>query len=99
MTTETPEALVAYCREKDRVCPVPAKWNELWKTLPDRVRVGSGWQPALPLILAAWHHTSNLDKMMRLADHIAWAQDHGVIDKVSAFLRDLPENEWHHLKD
>ena len=99
MPAETPETLIAYCRENDRVCPEPGKWHELWEMLPDKIQVGAGWKPSLPLILAAWDHTSNLEKMLRLADHIAWAQDHGVLDKVSPFLRGLPENEWHHLND
>lgn len=99
MDPETPETLVAYCRECDRVCPVPTRWNELWQMLPDKVQVGSGWNPPLPLILGAWHYASNLEKMLRLADHIAWAQEHGVLGKISDFLRALPEGEWHHLKD
>ena len=37
--------------------------------LPDRRREGSGWEPPLPLILAAWHTTSALSKMLRLEEH------------------------------
>jgi len=50
---ESAESLIAYCRENSRVCPVPQRWNALWELLPDRKRVGGGWEPALPLILAA----------------------------------------------
>jgi hypothetical protein len=99
MNAETPEKLLAYCRGNSRVCPQPRRWNELWEMLPNKVQVGAGWKPPLPLILTAWHHTSNLEKMMRLSDHIAWAHEHGVFEKVDSFLRGLPENEWHHLHD
>jgi hypothetical protein len=49
---ESVESVVAYCRENDRVCPLPPLWNRLWEMLPGRSRVAVGWQPP-PLILAA----------------------------------------------
>jgi hypothetical protein len=54
------ETLIAYCRQDGRVCPQPIRWNELWEMLPNRTRIGSGWMPPLPLILAAWHEASAL---------------------------------------
>jgi hypothetical protein len=96
---ETVEALLAYCRANDRVCPLPQKWNQLWEILPDRRRVGTGWEPALPLILAAWHETPAILKMVRLSEHIGWAEKHGGLDEVGAFLRALAESEWHHIGD
>ena len=35
-----------------RVCPQPTHWHRLWVLLPNRKRVGVGWVPALPMILA-----------------------------------------------
>ena len=89
--TDTAATLIAYCRENDRVCPLPLKWNALWELLPERRRKGGGWEPSLPLILGAWHYASNLEKMLRLAEHIEWADQHGSIVAVSAFLRALDE--------
>jgi hypothetical protein len=37
--------------------------------------------------------------MLRLEEHIRWADAHGQLGAVSAFLEGLPEVEWHHLKD
>jgi hypothetical protein len=71
--TETTQSLIAYCRENGRVCPKPDVWNELWELLPERQQIDGGWQPSLPLILASWAYTSNLEKMLRLAEHIEWA--------------------------
>ena len=93
----TVEQLIDYCREKQRVCPVPTKWIQLWDMLPERQKVGSGWEPPAPLILAAWHYSSNLDKQLRLADHIRWASTHGHLESAIAFLTELSEKEWHHL--
>lgn len=67
--------------------------------LPDRRQIGAGWEPPLPLILGAWHHVSNLEKMLRLAEHIQWADKHGKLTEASAFLRGLVESDWHHLGD
>ncbi len=99
MTSETVESLIAYCRENDRVWPLPSHWSRLWEMLPNRVRVGAGWQPPLPLILAAWHDTPAIAKMLRLAEHIEWAAKQGVLDSIEQFLRDLREEDWFHLGD
>lgn len=87
--------LLQYVMDEGRICPEPGKWHELWQLLPDRHRVGSGWNPPLPLILAAWDHTNGLEKMLRLKQHIEYAAEKGVLDQVDQFLRSLPSEEWH----
>jgi hypothetical protein len=94
---ESAENLIAYCRENNRVCPQPDRWIELWEMLPDRKQIGAVWEPPLPLILAAWHETPATSKMLRLAEHIHWADAHGVLPLVATFLRNLPEEDWHHV--
>lgn len=96
---ESTEILIAYCRENARVCPMPQWWSALWELLPNRTRVGVGWQPPLPLILGAWHDTPALLKRLRLAEHIEWAARHDGLELVERFLRALPEDEWFHLGD
>lgn len=91
------EELFAYCRANRRVCPVPMKWNDLYRMLPNARQEGAGWKPALPLILGAGWHASDEEKQQRLAEHLAWASDHGALEKVTAFLRGLSEEEWHHV--
>jgi hypothetical protein len=93
------KSLLDYCAENQRICPQPKKWNELWELLPNRVRNGSGWEPALPLILAAWYDTPAMLKMLRLREHIEWAKSHEALDLIDKFLRDLPETEWYHSYD
>ena len=93
------KSLRGYCRENGRFCPQPDYWNQLWKMLPDHNRKTSGvWNPPLPLILAAWSCTG-LEKIMRLDDHIRWADEHSVIDEVDAYLRSLTEEQWFHGRD
>lgn len=76
---------------------MPMRWNELYEMLPDRNRAGGGWEPPLPLILTAWHDTPALPKMLRLAEHIKWAANHGVLNEVDHYLRGLPEEDWHYI--
>lgn len=92
--SETTETLIAYCRESNRVCPMPQRWNALWQLLPKPG--GDHGQAPAPLILAAWHDTPTLLKMIRLTEHIEWAKEFGCLEQVSAFLRGLPEEDWFH---
>ena len=96
---ETSQSLIAYCRENDRVCPMPMLWNDLYEMLPYKRRVGNGWEPPLPLILAAWWDTPALPKMLRLAEHIEWAEKHGCLNQVASYLRNLREEDWFHVGD
>jgi hypothetical protein len=97
--TESPTALkdvLAYVASRDRICPMPQRWNELYEMLPEKRRVGAGWEPPPPLILAAWYETPALMKIARLQEHLRYAAAHGVLEKVDEFLRALPETEWAH---
>jgi len=73
---------------------MPQKWNELWDMLPKDQHL----KPALPLILAAWHDTPALQKMVRLQEHIKWAAAHGSLKDISKFLRSLSEKDWFYLE-
>lgn len=95
--TDTTESLIAYCRENNRICPMPQHWNTLWELLAKIA--GQHGRPPPPLILAAWHDTPAMLKMLRLAEHVEWAAKHGSLDQVSAYLRQLPESGWFHIGD
>lgn len=88
-----------YVRAENRVCPKPNQWNKLYDILPGKYRGDSGWVPPLPLILAAWWETSNLQKMDRLRLHINYAADHRGLEIVDRYLRSLSTDEWHHLSE
>ena len=89
----------AYVRADGRVCAQPDTWNQFWEMLPGRRRSGGGWEPPLPLILGAWRGTPALHKWLRMEEHIRFADAHGVLPGVDAFLRGLSEGEWAHLGD
>ncbi|MGQ0627316.1 MAG: hypothetical protein ACT4PL_04350 [Phycisphaerales bacterium] len=96
---ETPDTLFAWCGENGRVCRLPMRWSEIYELLPERRRVGNGWEPPLPLILAAWHGTPALLQMLRFQEHVQWASQKGAIDEVARYLRGLREDEWFHFGD
>jgi len=93
------DQLREYVHQNQRVCPMPHRWDELWKILPNRRRVGTGWHPPQPLILGASSDTPALAKARLLLDQLEFAAEHGVLADVDRFLRSLQENEWAHLSD
>lgn len=95
MPDELLEQLLSSSQAGNRVCPVPQKWNELWELLPQRRKVGAGWEPPLPFILGAWWHTSDVEKQSRFLSHIRWAADHGALSAVSASINSLEPEHWH----
>jgi hypothetical protein len=100
MTSKKAVELLEYCQKNGQICPQQQAWNRLWKMLPNRTQQPSGgWEPGLPLILHAWSDSSNLEKLLRLKEHIEWADIHDTIDMVDAYLRGLSEEEWFHAGD
>lgn len=91
--------VLADAQKNKRVCPMPDQWKQLYEMLPDRRPKGGGWEPSLPLILVAWDDTPALLKILRLREHIEWANSHGCLDKIYRFLQSLPEDQWHHIGD
>jgi hypothetical protein len=88
--------LLTFVKSGGKVCPEPPEWNELWLMLPGRERQFDGyWNVKPPLILAAWHVSSDEDKAERLAYHIHWAASHGMLSVAAGFLKRLPAERWH----
>jgi hypothetical protein len=93
------EEVLAESQKNNRVCPQPQKWQQLYELLPDKKRMGAGWEPSLPLILASWWDTPAMSKILRLREHIDWAAAHGCLKQVYSFLQALPEEQWHHIDE
>ncbi len=85
-----------YCKQDNRVCPVPDAWVKLWQLLPNKVQKGAGYKPSAPLILSGWGYSSDQDKSDRLQEHIRWADANGVIEELDNYLRSLNDLDWHH---
>jgi hypothetical protein len=86
--------LLEYVKADGRICPNPQEWNKLWELLPDKKRIGLGWEPPVPLILGAWWGSSYLEKSLQLDQHIRYAGEHGVLNDVDIYLRGLKPEQW-----
>jgi hypothetical protein len=92
------DALWAECTAQSRLVPMPQQWNKLYGLLKNTRRTPSGgWEPSLPLILAAWAHATPIEKQLRFKEHVEWAQRHDQLAAIGAFLRSLPESQWCHF--
>lgn len=86
-------------RLNNRVCPQPARWQQLYDMLPEKKHSSAGWEPPPPLIDAAWQGTPSIPKRMCFREHLEWAATHGCLQQVFTFMKSLPETEWHHMGD
>lgn len=94
--SETFESLWAYCSTGKRV--IPRDWQKVYEMLAAKPQLPSGgWEPPLPLILAAWHETTSLEKQLRFRAHVDWAAEHDQLDLLGKYLRELREEDWYHL--
>ena len=91
--------LLNFCRQNSRVCPHPLEWETLWNIILDRKRNGMHWKPHRPLILSDWWKTSIQEKQIRLKEHLRWAYEHEIFDKVEEFIRKLSEEQWYHAQN
>lgn len=92
----TKAEVLEFCRQGERVCPKPNRWMAMADIL---ARFQRASPPPPPLILGGWNFSSNLEKIVRLKEQIEWANAHGCVEEVGAFLGGLGEEEWHHLTE
>lgn len=93
---ETFETLWEYCSANKRV--IPKDWHKLYEMLINkRQKPSGGWEPSLPLILAAWNYTMPIEKQLRFKEHIQWAYDNNQIEEIGIYLRSLSEEDWYHF--
>ena len=93
----TLEDVLLEARRNNRVCPQPAKWQQLYQMLTVKSQQNSGRQLDPPPVGAAWLETPPLTKRMFFRDHVEWAAEHKCIEDVFAFLKRLPEAHWYHM--
>lgn len=95
---ETFESLWEYCCENNRV--VPKDWDKLYSMLKNKKQKPSGgYEPSLPLILAAWNNTSPIEKQLRFKEHILWSSKQDQIEEIGIYLRNLDETDWYHYEE
>jgi len=94
--SESLEPLWAYCSADRRV--IPRDWQKVYEMLASKRQLPSGgWEPPLPLILAAWHVTTPLEKQLRFREHVEWAAEHDQLNLLGKYLRASREGDWYHF--
>lgn len=78
----------------NRVCPNPQIWNKIW----ERILQESEEEIAKPLILGAWHFTTDNEKKNRFLQHFQKAESLNITEIIMSLL-DIPETEWHHINE
>jgi len=66
-------------RHNDFICPMPQKWNEIYISLLkvwERGLARPDDKPPVPLILAAWHESTDEQKKERWRTTIDWAYEY-----------------------
>lgn len=93
---ETFESLWDCCTANKRA--IPRDWNKFYQLLENkRQKPSGGWEPSLPLILAAWDATMPIEKQLRFKEHIEWARDQDQLVQIGKYLRSLDEGDWYHF--
>lgn len=93
---ETFQTLWEYCCSNNRV--IPRDWNKLYQMLKNtRQKPSGGWEPSLPLILAAWYETMPIEKQLRFKEHVQWAVDNNQAEEMGTYIRSLKEEDWYHF--
>lgn len=78
-----------------KACPMPDRWNTVWKMLPGREKAREEGKLMVPLILGGWHESNYEDKRERFETHLRYAEEHGVLDRVFEYLQSLSASDWH----
>ena len=76
----------------NRICLKPIFWNEFYNLLVSNF---IGKTISKPLILAAWNFTSDGEKLNRFKEHLSLV-DFGSDNTLTAYLKGLKEENWHH---
>jgi len=68
------------------ICPQPGKWHEIYEMLKTAwQKAGAiGSKPPVPLILAGWNYSNDVEKKIRWEDMLDWAKEQN-------FLHLIPE--------
>ena len=74
-----------------RICPQPMIWNKIW----EQIQLESKEKIFSPLILAAWHFTSDEEKKERFVSHLQKAEESGVLENVLSMLESSEDLCYH----
>ncbi len=93
----TLDMIMLVSRRNHRVSPRPEPWLELYALLPLENGLRGNGPPPPPPSGAAWAATPSVTKQMCWREHMEWAEEHGMLETVMAFIQRIPEQDWLHV--
>jgi hypothetical protein len=90
----TADAVMLIARRNNRVCPQPSAWTRLYRQLEGDRYIDLQPPPVEDWI---WSKLSALQKRLRFREHLEWAERHGKLPEVAAFVDSMAETDWLHM--
>lgn len=82
-------------RLMNRICPHPARWNDVFNQLMEYAKTHRCIPPPKPLILAGWAFSNDLEKLRRWSKTVNWANENGCAEIVSS----LSDEDFYCVQD
>lgn len=79
-----------------RICPKPRPWHQAFERLVDYAQSHpcTPTDPPIPLILAGWAYSNDIEKMQRWEETVAWAEKNGCPDLVTG----IPDEDFYFVE-
>lgn len=88
------DTAMVVARRNNRVCPQPALWTQLYEELGGP---HADDLPPPPVERWLWSKLSSLQKRLFFREYVEWAERHGKLAHVMAFMARLGEADWLHM--
>lgn len=99
-----------FINKKGIVCPLPKKWNDLYKlmlktALPTESKglvtseIFKKFNLAPPLILGSWWSAPDDEKRLRFEEQITWAKERGILGVIEKFIQELSEKDFYYFDE
>jgi hypothetical protein len=90
------DTAMVVARRNNRVCPQPASWAQLYRELGG---AHADDLPPPPVERWLWTKLSSLQKRLFFREYLEWAERHGQLPQVMAFMARLGEGDWLHMDE
>jgi hypothetical protein len=85
--------LLEFVQRDGRVCPMPSKWDEFYKSLPNLDAPAARELPVPHILALADADPETKRRVLML--QILWAATNGALHKAERFLTSLADEDWH----
>ena len=83
------ESFIEKIKSKGFICPDAKHWNDFYSIFNIKLELPK------PLILAAWWHTSDIEKFERFLHQLKILEQNKLLDDALEFLNNLSNPDWY----